>query len=828
MKLHSEPDYRTPHAVEQYDQERRLRMMFRFLLLTCVVCLVLGLISLLIIDSHAIAYALLILAMLSLPLIWLNHRGFYTLTGLTISVLILSVANFNLITGEGLHDPGVVVYPLIVILGGLFFGTRFLPLYILLTVGSIAAVGWMEASNIIETPYTGILDDVLVISTLTAAGGLIIFEVLKRMERDVLRVRQREYQYRLLADTVTDIIWTADPSLNFTYFSPSIEVLGYSVEDAISLNFEDLLSPESFKIATETLIQELERVEADPRALFESASVELEIIGADGNLIWAEIRTSFIRDENGEITGILGVARDVSARRQAEEERSELLTKIQDQADYTQQIIDTVPEGMVLLGGDQKVVSANRLGREYLGLLSDADVGDPLVQLGRTKLSSLLIPPQDQAWHEVSQGSEFFEIVVEPMVSGDQPFGWVMVIREVTQERESRRIIQRQEKLASLGQLAAGISHDFNNILTVIMLYSNMMMAEASEKSPKTQDRISIIHEQASRGADLILQILDFSRSSFMEMKPFNLKDFMNQQVNLLERTLPESIHIELQTGDDECLVIADSSRLQQVMLNLALNARDAMPDGGELIIELDTAPIEIGDLESLPSSASVDNWARITVKDTGSGMPEEALSHIFEPFYTTKEPGKGTGLGLAQVWGIILQHSGRIEVDSIVGQGTTFRVYLPMMNVGEPGEIIEDDGYLAGAGEVILVVEDESTVREALVETLKVLGYSTLTAVDGKEALTALANQGDRIDLVLSDLVMPELDGKELLREMEDRGLNIPCIILSGHPMTDEVDREGFKALYGWVLKPPDVQKLARTVSSVLHRDSVTEGEDE
>jgi uncharacterized membrane protein len=141
MKLHSEPDYPTADAVEQVDQERRQRMMFRFLLLTCVVCLVLGLMSLLIIDSYTIAYALLILALISLPLMWFNHRGFYTLTGLTISVLILSVANFNLITGEGLHDPGVVVYPLIVILGGLFFGTRFLPLYMFLTIGSIAAVG---------------------------------------------------------------------------------------------------------------------------------------------------------------------------------------------------------------------------------------------------------------------------------------------------------------------------------------------------------------------------------------------------------------------------------------------------------------------------------------------------------------------------------------------------------------------------------------------------------------------------------------------------------------------------------------------------------------
>ncbi|MBE9478821.1 MAG: PAS domain S-box protein, partial [Chloroflexi bacterium] len=650
MKLHSGPDYRAPDDIEQHDQGRRRRMMFRFLLLTCIVSLVLGLMSLFLIDSYAVAYALLILAILSMPLMWFNHRGFYTLTGLTISVLILLVANFNLIDGEGLHDPGVVVYPLIVILGGLFFGTRFLPLYTLFSVGSIVAVGWMEASNIIETPYTMILDDVLVISTLTAAGGLIISEVLKHMEKDVLRVRQREYQYRLLADTVTDIIWTTDTNLKFTYFSPSIEVLGYSVEEALSLNFEELLSPESFKVATEVLTQEWERVEADPRESFESASVELEVIDANGNPVWMEILTSFIRDENGEITGILGVARDITARRQAEEERNALLAKIQDQADHTQQIIDTVPEGMVLLGGDQKVVSANRLGREYLSLLSDADVGDALVQFGGTELSSLLIPPQDQVWHEVSRGGEFFEIVVEPIASGDQPYGWVMVIREVTEERESRRIIQRQEKLASLGQLAAGISHDFNNILTVIMLYSNMMMAEASEQSPKTLDRISIIHEQASRGADLVIQILDFSRSSFIELKPFNLKDFMNQQVNLLKRTLPESIHIEWLTGEDECLVIADSSRLQQVMLNLALNARDAMLDGGELIIELDTAPIEIGDLETLPSNASVENWARITVKDTGSGMPEEALSHIFEPFYTTKEPGKGTGLGLAQV----------------------------------------------------------------------------------------------------------------------------------------------------------------------------------
>ena len=820
MKLHSEPDYRTPDDFYQYKRSRRRRMMFLFLLITCIAILIMGLINLFLVDAPSPAMTLFILPVLCLPLMWLNHRGFYTLTGFSISALLLVVANFNLIDGGGIHDPVVVVYPLIVVLGGLFFGARYIPLYTLFTVGSIAAIGWMEASNIIVTPYSADLDDVLIILIHIVASGIIIYEVLKEMEGDILGARQSEYRYRLLAETVSDVIWTTDLSLKFTYLSPSIEALGYSVEEALFLSIEDLLSPESFKVAIEVMTQELGRVEANPRGAFESASVELEIIDADGNPVWMEILTSFIRDENLEITGILGVARDVTARRQAEEERSELLVKIQDQADNTQQIIDSVPEGMVLLDTDHKAVSANRLGREYLSLLSDSGVGDVLVQLGRMEISSLLTPSQDQAWHEVSQGSDFFEIAAEPMASGDRSLGWVMVIREVTQERESRRIIQRQEKLASLGQLVSGISHDFNNILTVIKLYSYMVMAEASEQSPKTLDRISIINEQASRGADLVLQILDFSRSSFIELKPFNLMDFIYQQVNLLERTLPESIHIEWQTGEDECLVIADSSRLQQVMLNLALNARDAMPDGGGLIIELDTAPIETGDLETLPPSASTENWARITVKDTGSGMPEETLSHIFEPFYTTKEPGKGTGLGLAQVWGIILQHSGRIEVDSIVGQGTAFRIYLTMMMVGEPAEITEDNYNLAGEGEIILVVEDEAMVRDVIVETLKVLGYSTLTATDGKEALAILADQGDRIDLIVSDLAMPEFDGKELLREMEGRGLNIPCIILSGHPITDEVDREDFKALSGWVLKPPDIQELARTVSRVLHDD--------
>ena len=374
-------------------------------------------------------------------------------------------------------------------------------------------------------------------------------------------------------------------------------------------------------------------------------------------------------------------------RQRAEGERELLLARIREQARQVQQIVDTVPEGMLLLDADLRVALANPLAREYLAILADANVGDTLTQLGGRPLAELLTSPPQGLWHEVEIDGPphgVFEMIARPMEAGPENEGWVLVIRDVTREREIQQRIQQRDRLAAVGQLAAGIAHDFNNIMAVIVLYTHMALRR-SDVPPKVRERLTTIDRQATRATDLVQQILDFSRRAVLERRPMDLVTFLKEQVSLLERTLPESIKIGLTYGMGEHMVNADPTRMQQVIMNLALNARDAMPEGGELHIGLERIGIEPGELSPLPEMEAGE-WVRVTVTDTGTGIPPDVLPRIFEPFFTTRAP-LGTGLGLAQVYGIVKQHEGHVDVTTKVGEGTTFVFYLPALPVSQPEE---------------------------------------------------------------------------------------------------------------------------------------------
>jgi len=389
--------------------------------------------------------------------------------------------------------------------------------------------------------------------------------------------------------------------------------------------------------------------------------------------------------------------------------------------------------------------------------------------------------------------------------------------------REAQSQLVQQERLAAVGQLAAGIAHDFNNILAVITLYIDLSL-NAPDLPPQHRKRLGIIGTEARRAADLVQQILDFGGRAVLQSYSFDLATLLQVQVELWRRTVPESIQIHFAAETADCLVKADPTRLQQLFTNLILNARDAMPDGGDLRLKVEQLHLGYRDTAPLPGMAAGD-WARITISDNGAGISATTLPHIFEPFFTTKGTDQGSGLGLAQVYGIVTQHNGYIDVQSAEGRGTTFTIYLPALVTTPLVETaVSQPTAPQGQGETILVVEDNEAFRQALAITLVELNYQVVTAADGREALAILEQDGGgetpgpAIALVLSDLVMPNMGGKALLQTVRQRGLTTPFLILSGHPMEAE-RRQSLQTLgyAGWLLKPVGTEELAAAVARAL-----------
>ncbi len=306
--------------------------------------------------------------------------------------------------------------------------------------------------------------------------------------------------------------------------------------------------------------------------------------------------------------------------------------------------------------------------------------------------------------------------------------------------------------------------------------------------------------------------------------QPLDLSPFLEESLKLLRRTLPESIALHFSHGADEYRVHADPTRMEQVIMNLVINARDAMlpQRGGELSIDLSRVADRDGMQCGLCGEFMEGEWVRLTVTDTGSGIAPEVLPHIFEPFFTTKEVGQGTGLGLAQVYGIVKQHEGHLEVVTHLGAGSSFVIYLPLLALHAPrASHVQSQPSFQGQGETVLVVEDHATLRAALVDILQAMNYRSLQAANGREALALLEERADEIALVLSDLVMPEMGGQALFHALEERGLALPMVILSGHPMKHELKELQAQGLAGWLLKPPDVEQLGRLLAQALGREA-------
>ena len=398
-----------------------------------------------------------------------------------------------------------------------------------------------------------------------------------------------------------------------------------------------------------------------------------------------------------------------------------------------------------------------------------------------------------------------------------------VTIRDITArkraEAERERLlaqIQQQDRLAAVGQLAAGIVHDFNNIMATITLYAQVA-ARAPEITDRARERMLIINQQAQHATNLIRQILDFSRKAEIEPHPLDLLSFLERQVQLFKRTLPENINITFHNDPGAYQVSADPTSMQQMLMNLVVNARDAMPEGGDLQLRLAHCCIANGDIPPIPQLC-VGDWIRIDVADSGLGMSTEVHAHLFEPFFTTKPLGKGTGLGLVQVHSIVTAHGGEITVTSKLGHGTTFTFYLPALAPSvAKSSLATEPALIRGNGAQILVVEDDASARGALVESLKFLGYRTLEATNGEQALRILAQRSAEIALILSDIVMPSMGGMALVQVLRERQWKKPVLLVTGHPLREELRTLQPIFPVDWISKPPTIDMLAAKVARLL-----------
>lgn len=496
-------------------------------------------------------------------------------------------------------------------------------------------------------------------------------------------------------------------------------------------------------------------------------------------------------------------------------QNARLLQETQQQAQQVEQLVGTMPDGIILLDENGRILVANPPAHDYLQILSPDASPYWLLTLRQLSLADLLEKAGTDLGHNFTVADRNFNVKARAIQPGTAVNKWVLLIRDTTNERQVQERANEQDRLAAVGQLAAGIAHDFNNIMAVIVLYSQLALHE--DLSQELHDRLLTIEAQSKRAADLIQQILDFSRNAVLERQPLPLTPFLKELHKLLQRTLPEHIRIDLAYDRQEYVINADPTRIQQTIMNLALNARDAMPNGGQLTLALAKIVVPVVGQrplhDMLPGS-----YVTLTVTDTGTGIPEDIIGHIYEPFFTTKAPGKGSGLGLAQVYGIVKQHDGYITVNSRLEQGTTFTLYFPALKVAQTQMPYTPRIPLnRGKGQTILVVEDEQGLREAISASLEALNYQVIKTCNGLEALTQLSFQRSQIALILSDAIMPEMGGIALLHAVRQAGISIPFVILTGHTMETELDSLRAAGLNNWLLKPPNLHQLSQVIAGEL-----------
>jgi PAS domain S-box-containing protein len=540
----------------------------------------------------------------------------------------------------------------------------------------------------------------------------------------------------------------------------------------------------------------------------------------NGTLFPVELSISPLRDESGTIIGASSIKRDVTERKRAVETASRLIA-----------IVESSDDAILSKKLDGTVLTWNAAAERMYGYSAGEIVGHTIFALVPGELQqeeqdilARVARGEHVAHYETMRRRKDGSLVnisltLSPMHdAAGNIIGASSIQRDITDRKRAEEALRQAAKMEAIGMLAGGLAHDFNNQLYAVSGFAHFIGRDPGLSPASRQDLLEL-QKVSERMASLTRQLLAFARQQVLSPEVLDLNAAVEDTRPMLQRLIGSNMNIELALAPGPKWVRVDRAQLVQVLLNLVINARDAMPGGGRILLHTSTMEVSPGHAyDRLRSPVEPGAYAELAVRDTGKGIPAEHLPHIFEPFYTTKEVGLGTGLGLATVEGIVAQSGGYIQVESSAGRGTTIRLLFPL--TAEPMVKPSSAGPARKSNAIrgrILVVEDEDPVRTVVMRTLQAEGYEVLGARDGHEALRALEEIGGAVNLVLSDIVMPGMGGRQLATELHRRYRKIPVIWMSGHTRESELQKGDIGQDEPFLHKPISPEALLETVSAVI-----------
>jgi two-component system, cell cycle sensor histidine kinase and response regulator CckA len=644
-----------------------------------------------------------------------------------------------------------------------------------------------------------------------------INQMLDALEKSQLEAAAQSARLRIMVERMPAVLWTTDTELKFGIsMGAGLQNLSQQTDEVSGRSLYDYFG---------THDREYAPIAAHLRALRgESTSYVTTWMGRT-----FESHTEPLRDASDAIVGVIGIALDSTGRVLAEEALRE------SESGY-RSIIQEAPYGICrcTVGGSFTLVNralVRMLGFESESQVLGLNIGTDIFEDSRDHSNFI----EQLHSHNSAEGVETLwkqrdgkSIIVRlagraVREARGQIAYFEMIAEDISERRELELQLRQSQKMQAIGQLAGGVAHDFNNLLTVVKGHIELILNTMALTDPLFP-RLDQVQKAANRASSLTRQLLAFSRLQVLQPQILDLNGIVSGMIQMLSRIIGENIELVFRPGGILGRVKADAGQLEQILLNLVVNARDAMPNGGQLAIE--TENVELDESYSqFHSQAKPGAYVMLAVSDTGCGMDASTQARIFEPFFTTKEPGKGTGLGLATVYGVVKQSDGYIWVYSEPGQGTTFKIYLPLAaDLVESPKTQAATPAPARGSETILLVEDEESVRNLVADFLKSSGHTVLEAGEGEEAIRLASSQKQKIDLLISDVVMPKLSGRELWNDLRKRLPTLKVLFISGYT-DDSVVRHGvIDGDVAFLQKPFTMRALAAKIREVLDADDVNE----